>query len=144
METLEHRLADFRTHCRSRGIPITPQRLAIYRVLLASVEHPTAEEIYQSIKPEMPSLSLGTVYRTLEWLSQQRLISRVHSPDSPTRFDANRAPHHHLVCVRCNRVADLEEPALDQLTIDSQRLRGFTVIGHHVQVFGICPACQGG
>jgi len=142
MNTLEHRLADFCNHCRARGFPLTPQRLAIFRAVLASVEHPTAEDIYQAIKPEMPSLSLGTVYRTLEWLAQERFILRVHAPDSPTRFDANRTPHHHLVCVSCHRVADIEDPALDHLPIAPERLQGFAVTGHHVQIFGVCPACQ--
>src|SRR4051794_10722643 len=109
---IEARLAAFRDRCDQLDLMLTPQRLAVYRVLASDDSHPSAEDIYRRIKPEMPSLSLGTVYRTLDLLVEQGLVSRVHAFSDQARFDANLAAHHHLVCERCRRVIDFEDERL--------------------------------
>src|SRR5262245_13271014 len=114
---VETRLAAFRRRCADLGLALTPQRLAIYEVLASDDSHPGAEDVFRRVKPDMPSLSLGTVYRTLEVFESHGLVSRVHGPGEPVRFDANLEPHHHLVCVRCWRVIDFEDPRLERLTV---------------------------
>src|SRR5271165_2109204 len=112
---IENRLSRFRQRCGELGLALTPQRLAIYQVLAADDSHPGAEDIYRRIKPDLPSLSLGTVYRTLELFEEQGLVSRVHAFGDQARFDANLDPHYHLVCVRCRRVIDFEDERLHKL-----------------------------
>jgi Fur family peroxide stress response transcriptional regulator len=141
---IESRLATFRQRCLDSGLTLTPQRLAIYQVLAGDDSHPGAEEIYRRIKPVLPSLSLGTVYRTLELFESCGLVSRIDVLGDQARFDANLDAHHHLVCVRCRRVLDFENPSLQRLPIEPASLGGFQVLTHHVHLLGVCQACQTG
>ncbi len=138
---VEQRLNAFRDRCALLGLSLTPQRLAIYQLLASTGEHPGAEDIYQSLKPSIPSLSRGTVYRTLALFESHGLVSRVHVGSDQARFDANLDDHHHLVCVRCQRVADFRHPRLDALPHDVAP-GGFRVLGHRVHLLGLCDACQ--
>jgi Fur family peroxide stress response transcriptional regulator len=136
------RLVAFRERCGVLGLALTPQRLAIYTVLAGTDGHPGAEEIFRQIKPAMPSLSLGTVYRTLELLESHGLVGRVHGLDDQAHFDANLDHHHHLVCTRCHSVRDFDAPALRALAIPASALGGFRVESHRLHLLGTCPACQ--
>ncbi len=140
---IENRLAHLRQRCADVGLALTPQRLAVYQVLARDDSHPTAEEIFRQIKPSLPSLSLGTVYRTLELFEAQGLIRRVHAFDDQARFDANLDEHHHLVCIRCRRVIDFQDPHLQQLPIPEATLGGFQVLAQRLHLLGLCPRCQG-
>jgi Fur family transcriptional regulator, peroxide stress response regulator len=139
---IESRLTAFRARCVELGLALTPQRLAIYQVLASDDSHPPAEEIYRRVKPDLPSLSLGTVYRTLELFEGHGLVSRVHAFGDQARFDANLDAHHHLVCLRCRRVIDFQDPALERLPIREGALGGFQVFSHQVHLQGLCTACQ--
>jgi len=139
---IDHRLAAFRSRCTDLGLALTPQRLAIYQVLACDDAHPGAEEIYKRIKPTLPSLSLGTVYRTLELFEAHGLVNRIHAFSDQARFDANLDDHHHLVCVRCHRVIDFADARLHDLPIKQSDLGGFRVLSHRIHVLGICPGCQ--
>ena len=136
------RLAAFRERCAALGLAPTPQRLAIYTVLAGTDGHPCAEEIFRQIKPAMPSLSLGTVYRTLELLESHGLVGRVHGLDDQAHFDANLDHHHHLVCTRCHAVRDFDAPALPGLAIPEAALGGFRVESQRLHLLGVCAACQ--
>src|SRR5436309_9850428 len=116
---IEKRLDIFRQRCAQLGLALTPQRLAIYEVLASTGEHPGAEDIYQRLKPSIPSLSRGTVYRTLALFEGHGLVSRVHVSDEQARFDANLDDHHHLDCVRCQRFVDFQDARLDQFPFDA-------------------------
>lgn len=139
---IEKRLNTFRERCAQLGLALTPQRLAIYEVLASTGEHPGAEDIYQRLKPSIPSLSRGTVYRTLTLFESHHLVSRVHVSDEQARFDANLDDHHHLVCIRCQRVVDFQDARLDHLPFDEAAPGGFHVLGHRVHLLGLCPECQ--
>jgi Fur family peroxide stress response transcriptional regulator len=141
---IDTRLTAFRDRCGELGLALTPQRLAIYQVLAGDDSHPGAEDIYRRIKPELPSLSLGTVYRTLELFEEHGLVSRVHALGDQARFDANLEPHHHLVCVRCRRVIDFQDSRLAALPIGERELHGFRVLTHRIHLLGHCRQCQGG
>lgn len=139
---VQRRIEEFGRACADAGLARTPQRLAIYGLLAADPSHPTAEQVFRRLKPEVPSLSLGTVYRTLELLAQHGLIQRVLTGGAQARFDANLDEHHHLVCVRCHAVNDYEADDLPVPVV--RRVRGFRVLSRRVQWFGICQRCQPG
>ena len=114
------------------------QREMIYQALCRTREHPTAEMIYQALKPEHPTLSLGTVYRNLNLLSREGIITRMPFPVE--RYDADTAPHPHLSCRCCGGVSDLALPydaALDRAAERS----GCRVDSHTMLFTGLCPRC---
>lgn len=141
-EAVEHRLSAFRQRCAGLGLALTPQRLAIYQVLAGDDSHPGAEDIYRRIKPNLPSLSLGTVYRTLELFEEHGLVSRVNAFGDQTRFDANLEAHHHLICVQCRKIFDYRDPRLEELPVPAADPGGFHILTHQIQFFGKCQACQ--
>lgn len=139
---IDQRLTTFKERCIRLALALTPQRLSIYQVLASDDAHPSAEDIYRRIKPSLPSLSLGTVYRTLELFEEHGLISRVHAFSDQARFDANLEEHHHLVCVKCRRVLDFEDPRLAALPIDQADLHGFQVLTQRIHLVGFCSTCK--
>ena len=115
------------------------QRERIYQAVRSSHAHPTAEAVYSQLKPEMPRLSLGTVYRNLHQMAQEGRLRELEGPVA--RFDAVLPPHTHIRCVRCGQVADLAvpyDPALDREAGES----GWAVNGHDLVFSGLCPACR--
>src|SRR5262245_55340902 len=101
--TLDRRVEELLARCREEGLNITPQRVAIYRALLESTDHPSPEMLYRRVLPAMPSLSLATVYKVLDALARLGVVQEVPVPNDPRRFDANMERHHHVVCSRCKR-----------------------------------------
>ena len=115
------------------------QRELIFQALMDTTEHPTAEMVYQWLKPENPSLSLGTVYRNLNLLANEGRITRMAFPVE--RYDANTHPHSHFRCDACGAVYDLDLPyhqGLDQQAADSSPHR---VEGHELLFHGRCARC---
>jgi Fur family peroxide stress response transcriptional regulator len=134
----------FERACRDRGVRVTAQRLAVYRVLAEDASHPTAEQVYARLRPGIPSLSPATVYRVLESLEREGLIRRVSSTDGVGRFDANLDAHQHVVCRRCGRMTDLDVPALGALQVDAKAVPGFVVEGLDIRILGRCATCRPG
>jgi Fur family peroxide stress response transcriptional regulator len=126
--------------CREAGIPVTPQRIAIYRALLEANDHPNPEAIYTRVRTTMPSLSLATIYKTLDALTRLGLVSELPAIGNSRRYDANVDLHHHLVCTRCDRVTDYYDPALDGIPLPS-RLAGFRARRVSVHLHGLCANC---
>lgn len=96
---------------RSRGLRITPQRVAIVRLFAEDPSHPTAQELFERLRPTFPTMSFATVYNTLDALAGAGL-SRTLRLGNAARFDPNTEPHHHAVCDRCGAIVDI--PAKDQ------------------------------
>ena len=119
---------------------VTPQRVAIYRAMLETEEHPTPEALYQQVHREMPSLSLATIYKVLDALTKFGVVKEVHVSGDSKRYDANLDKHHHLVCTRCKQVRDVYNERFDMITLPT-RLSGFVAQSISVQVFGLCAAC---
>jgi Fur family peroxide stress response transcriptional regulator len=126
--------------CRTARLHLTPQREAIYQALLEAKDHPSPEAIYRRVRGTMPSLSLATVYKTLEALVGLGLASELPATGKKKRYDANMDLHHHLVCTRCNTVADCYDAGLDTLAPPAH-LSGFTVHRVTVQIHGLCETC---
>lgn len=124
---------------RAKKVPLTHQRLAVYEELTGRHDHPSAESLFESLKKAYPSLSLATVYKTLQTLHEMGMVARVDSPTAQARYDAIVDTHHHAVCTACGRIEDLFDPALDRLP--SPKAGGFVVSGHSVHFHGLCAKC---
>jgi Fur family peroxide stress response transcriptional regulator len=124
------------------GLRVTPQRLAIYRALVASDRHPTAQGLFEQLQPTLPSLSQATVYNNLQALVESGLIQEVgEAGDGSIHYDANQAPHINLVCVRCHRIEDFDY-ALEQVAQRVIAQSGYQVQGMSIAYYGVCPRCQ--
>jgi len=97
------------------SLKATPQRLVIMQVFAESKEHPTAEQIFEKVQSTHPTISLGTIYKTLETLHEAGLAVKVNVADSAQRWDAKLNPHHHIVCSDTGEIIDFEDEKLDQL-----------------------------
>ena len=117
------------------------QRDRIYEYLLASREHPSAETIYSSLRPEIPGLSLGTVYRNLKLLEELGKIRRVASFQGTERYDAICEDHAHCLCQKCGRLLDMEEMDSGIIRSALHPEKGFTITKLDITVTGICPNC---
>ncbi|TLY26930.1 MAG: transcriptional repressor [Nitrospirae bacterium] len=126
----------------AKGLKRTPQRCAIYEMLTGRTDHPTAEDIYRTVKRTFPMISQNTVYYTLSTLQEAGLISEVNFGHEHARFDANMDRHHHLVCVSCQEINDLYDGTLDRLSMSSKKGRQYTILGHRVEFYGYCKRCQ--
>ena len=121
----------------------TAQRQAIYDYLTASCEHPSAEGIYQALKPQHPTLSLATVYNTLTLLVDAGLVTPLGTiGDNKTQYDANLHPHLHLYCAKCKTFMDLNSPILEDLKAYVIEQSDFDIINSRHIYQGICPKCK--
>ena len=118
------------------------QRTRILDLLQSTGIHPTADWLYEKLKHEFPRLSLGTVYRNLSILVEQRLARKIHFGSTFDRFEANINPHYHLICESCGKILDFEMPTYDDLNSKAKQLTNFTIHYHKLEFFGICEACK--
>jgi len=121
------------------GLKLTPQRLAILNLLEGNTTHPSAEEIYNQLKPQYPSLSLATVYNTLEVLTKSGELQEIRIKADKRHFDPNPAPHSHFLCRVCESVHDLDDGLLEMQT--PFNINGYLVEGYTLYFYGICPGC---
>ena len=122
----------------------TRQREVVLEAVRSTMEHPTAEWVYRRARRRIPNISLGTVYRNLKQLAEAGLIREIQAGGQALRFDGNLGPHHHVRCVGCGRVNDLAVPFDTRREQAAARAMDFQVLGHHVEVQGLCPACRPG
>jgi Fur family peroxide stress response transcriptional regulator len=139
-DEVDHWCSEFEKLCRARGIRVTPQRLAVYRALSEDLAHPTAESVFSRLSKQLPGLSQATIYRTLQFLENEKLIRRVSSPGAIGRFDANVGPHQHLLCRVCGSLEDISIPALHNAVLP--KVSGFTVEELDIRLVGKCGACS--
>ena len=135
-------LRTFAKKCQGNNLKVTPQRMAIYRELLKSVDHPTANAMYQIIRKEFPNISFDTVNRTLLTLAQIGLVDLVEVYGGAKRFDPNTANHHHLHCVACGKIVDFFSHDYNHLEIPKNIRQRFSVLSSRVVLKGICGKCS--
>jgi Fur family transcriptional regulator, peroxide stress response regulator len=134
---------DLTSTLKKAGLRITPQRIAICEKLADSTEHPTASEIYESIKEYYPSLSLATVYNTLDVLVAQGKVNVLgDAGDGKVHFDAQIEPHINLACIKCHKITDISSSFVSQMDAEIIQSSGYNLLGSRVIYYGICPACQ--
>jgi Fe2+ or Zn2+ uptake regulation protein len=120
----------------------TRQRDLVLEVVRSTMDHPTAGWVHRQARRRLPSISLATVYRNLKQLSDEGLIREIHSGGHPARFDANTGRHYHIRCLGCGRVNDLPVSVDTRIEEQAGRAMSYQVLGHHVEVVGLCPLCQ--
>ena len=135
--------AELTDRFRSEGLKVTPQRQAVFRVLHDNHVHPSAEAVHAEIVREMPTVSLRTVYQTLNDLTDMGELGHLHVGTGSTRFDPNIEPHHHLVCEACGRVIDVPVD-FPEVTVPTGAGDGFTVTRTEIVFRGVCATCEGG
>jgi Fur family transcriptional regulator, peroxide stress response regulator len=125
---------------KADGLKLTPQRLAIFDYLRDNTDHPSAEDIFAAVSKKFPTMSVATVYNTLETLRKRGEVLTLTIDPGKRRFDPNPKPHNHLTCVRCRRIIDVHTEF--QLTVPDRERAEFEIIGNHVEFYGICGRCR--
>jgi Fur family transcriptional regulator, peroxide stress response regulator len=135
-------LEEFRQICRQRGLPVTVQRRRVFAAIVGRDDHPTADQIHAALVGQPPEVRRATVFRALEDLVRAGLITKACTPGRAVRYDGRTGLHHHLVCMRCDRVADFFDPRLDRVRLPDTSRQGFQVLDHRVQLRGLCQSCR--
>ncbi|MBD3921396.1 peroxide-responsive transcriptional repressor PerR [Paenibacillus sp. PR3] len=126
---------------KNNGVRMTPQRHAILSYLMNAMSHPTADEIYKSLSPSFPSMSVATIYNNLRLFVEAGLVRELTYGDASSRFDADLSDHYHAICKCCGRIVDFEYPPLLEVERAASQTTGFTVEGHRMEIYGVCEQC---
>jgi Fur family peroxide stress response transcriptional regulator len=130
---------------REREFRLTPQRVALLRLLAASEGHPSASQLYDRLMDQFPTTSPGTVYKTLSLLRNLDEVLELGFSDGDNRYDGkDPSPHPHLICVRCRKIEDVEVNLAHGLVQEAARQSGYQMVSHRLDFFGLCPECQRG
>lgn len=144
---MENRIEAIKKQLRSQGYKLTPQRQATVSVLLEEQEgHLSAEDIFLLVKDKAPEIGLATVYRTLELLSELKIVDKINFGDGVARYDLRKegARHfrHHLVCMECGAVEEIADDLLEDVEDIVEKDWGFQVKDHRLTFHGVCKQCQ--
>ena len=122
---------------------ITPQRLAIVKILATSEGHPSVENIYDQIKSDFPTMSLATVYRNILIIKSFGEVLELGFPDGSNRYDGNRPhPHPHVICIKCKKIVDPDLDSMDVMKKEVAEETNFKILNHRLDFFGICSDCM--
>ena len=138
---LKEKLDAFRNKCSQAGLKITPQRMAVYKTLIQTTRHPSAEMVFETLRKIFPGISLDTVNRTLLTLNQIGAAFIIEGSGEPKRFDANLQAHQHFKCVRCRKIIDFHHEPFDNIVVPADIAKKFTVLRKAVYLEGICDLC---
>ena len=127
---------------RAHGYKVTPQRIAVYETLASTPNHPSAEVLYGLLKPKFPSMSLATVYKSIDILHRIAAINILHTGEDSLRYDADLSPHNHVQCQICGSISDVHDLNSGLLVADAEEKSGYTIATHQFYFYGICPRCQ--
>ena len=128
---------------KEHNMRMTRQRQVILETLQEHNIHPTADEVYELVRKKIPRISLGTVYRNLEVLSELGKILKLELAGSQKRFDGYATNHHyHIRCMRCDRVDDAPCGMISDLEDRIVSESGYKVMGHRLEFVGLCSECQ--
>lgn len=128
---------------KEKNLRMTRQRKVVLEELRKLNTHPSADQIYKVVRHRLPRISLGTVYRNLEVLSELGEIQKLELSGLLKRFDWNTKKHYHIRCVRCSRIDDAPIAPLNQLDNELNGATVFEIIGHNLEFTGLCPECSG-
>ena len=140
---IEQRLNQMLSKLKEHDFRLTPQRLAVLKVLAVSEGHPTVERIYETVRAEFPTTSIATIYKTVNLLKQLNEVLELGFPDGSNRYDGNKPyPHPHVICTQCKKIIDPNLGSLKDLTKEVIKDTGFQILNHRVDFFGTCRDCQ--
>ena len=127
---------------KSHAMRLTRQRAIIMEVLKrATLQHPTADWIYDRVRERCPNVSLGTIYRNLNMLKKKGLIRELKFGKNTSRYDYNFEPHHHIICLKCGRLEDIHCELHSDLNKGVEKTSGYKTVTHQLEFNGICPEC---
>lgn len=133
-----------RTALRKEGLRYTRQRQAVWDDLRSSNEHRDAEDIYLALKNNDLKVSRATVYRTIDVLVKNDMVRKLELGDGRSRYEhkMETCHHDHLICIRCGRIEEFVDEQIEKLQREIARQRGYRIIRHIHQLFGICSQCK--
>ncbi|WP_096201061.1 ferric iron uptake transcriptional regulator [Bacillus sp. FJAT-45350] len=143
---MEKRIERIKKQLHSQSYKLTPQREATVRVLLEHEEdHLSAEDVYLLVKEKAPEIGLATVYRTLELLNELKVVDKINFGDGVSRYDLRQEGaahfHHHLVCIDCGAVDEIQDDLLGDVEEIVERDFNFKIKDHRLTFHGICHRC---
>ncbi len=142
---MSHDMTVIASRLRQAGYRVTPQRQLILDAICELGGHVTPEEVYEQVKAITPSLNRATVYRTLHFLGERRLITVTQLRDGRFGYElASEAPHHHLVCQQCEASIEIPHTMLGQLFSQVEAEYDFAIDMNHISFFGLCAQCRNG
>lgn len=136
-------LEDYISILKHHGMRLTPQRIAICKCLFETDSHPTATMIYDQVEAQYPSLSLMTVYNTLNTLVKLGLVNELgNAGDDNIHYDGNITPHINLACIECHKIVDITSPRTFDLGNEIGINSGYQLLGVRMMYYGLCPNCR--
>jgi Fur family transcriptional regulator, peroxide stress response regulator len=125
------------------GYKLTPQRLAIIKLLSENKSHPSVEDIYTKLRRRFPGISQATVYRNILLMKSLGEVIEIGFASGSSRYDGRKPfPHPHIVCLRCNKIIDPELDTLHEMTKEITEESGFEIVTYRLDFFGICSECR--
>ena len=141
---IQSRVEQMLSKLKEHDFRLTPQRLAVLRILAVSEGHPTVEMIYERVRKDFPTTSLATIYKTVSLLKELGEVLELGFADGSNRYDGSRPfPHPHVICMKCKTVIDPDLSSLDDLTREVIEETGFEIVTHRLDFFGVCRDCRG-
>ena len=138
----EVRFVELIAALKERDFRLTPQRIALVRLIASSAAHPSAAQLHARIKKQFPTMSHATVYKTLAMLKEMNQVLEIDLRDD-SHYDGNRPdPHSHLICMKCNKIVDgdleFDQPSIKKL----EETSGYQIVRPQISFYGLCPECK--
>ncbi|MCR3759493.1 transcriptional regulator PerR [Clostridium felsineum] len=127
---------------KEKKLKLTPQRIAVYKYLKSTHQHPSAETIYKALQSDYPTMSLATVYKALKTLAEVHLIQELNVGEGNFRYDANSLSHPHIQCLSCGKVDDIMGITFDNLNNEVASHTDYDVISNKLYFYGTCKDCK--
>jgi len=134
----------FRDYLASEGLRWTPERETILEAVFSIHRHFGADELYDMLRQQHHRVSRATIYRTLDLLVKSGLVADIDFGDGRTSFEHvfGHEHHDHLICTRCQKTIEFEQPEIEKLQDEVCKKYGFTADRHSLRIFGLCKQCQ--
>ncbi len=126
-----------------RQYRLTPQRLALLHLLAASENHPSATQLFEKLRDQYPTMSFGTVYKTINLLKEMGEVLELGFSNDDNHYDGNKPyPHPHLICTSCHKISDTEIELPQSLVAEVSSTSGYKITRNRLDFYGLCPQCQ--
>lgn len=127
---------------KEKKLKLTPQRIAVYKYLQSTKEHPSAEVIYKALQPTYPTMSLATIYKALKTLVEVELIIELNVGEGSFRYDGNMQSHPHIQCMHCGKVDDVEGITFPNINEEVKGYTSYEVLTSKIYFYGLCENCK--
>ena len=143
MKNLREKITEISEYLRRKGYRLTPQREAVIKILLENPnQHLAAEDIYAMVRKTHPEIGMATVYRTLDLLSNEKIINQLNFEEGYSRYELeSRTHHHHLVCLKCGKITEFNDHLLEKVEEEISAEHNFEIVGHLLKFYGYCSKC---